>query len=441
MEESKKKTSSRTIEESDEGSNSKKARIDPQNKELNQLPLELQFAIPFLPCGSLAAIAALSKAGRKAALESYTLRLHTPFPVAKLQLTTDSPPTVFSSETSSNVAPPYYQKMNPWLHHSGAEETKGWGNYGRNHKFRPYLLDEQIHQSNDSATATWDLEWLADGLQKQSATLHWPTELQQISKNNIRIAHRSLLPGTTGKLSLLIVAMVKSFVGDNNNDGINHGYDSEDAFTRKELWGILYNDILIQAEDQSSIPEFHPSIATRILEPLHGEWLGIYDYVEFGSTCRSGNGKVFATVTHLPNIEFDNEDEQACVTVYDITPSSDIVPRHKITVETWNSISDYSGLTLSLSTGGEILTVRNNEKYDEEGALLVYDIRADQHNDPPKKIFEIEGGCGRRGHAFFTPDNDFFLGPWSSSEFWMKKLFERKDLNSFSRQMIVLTEE
>ena len=110
------------------------------------------------------------------------------------------------------------------------------------------------------------------------------------------------------------------------------------------------------------------------------------------------------------------------VTVLDIKDHG-FVQRCVISVETFNAVCDYSSVALSMSTGGEVLSAFNGEKYNDEGSWTVYDIRGDSAQD----IVQVQGFESRSTYFYFTPDNDFAMyvdGPEASYKWRTGKIEE-----------------
>jgi len=409
------------------------------------LPLALKLAVPFLPSGDLVHLLQVNHACRALALESFQLRLKTPSEyVANPNTPETMVPEYVKAESRETVAPCYRQDQNPWCHNGGPSDD-GMGNLwnAKCWKDDTALLENRVYfkmilETSPSGNVCWKVTWEDPSsvpLEKEkSGLLQIPNELAPF-RLNCNVTHCS----TIGTQLFLVVS--KKFEDDEENDRTGADDDddeevlSESEDCRKELWGICYHLGSSSRESNNcneTENEFAPLLSQRLTDPIDNQWLGFYEgLADYGQACRSGNGKVFAVVTALVNEE-TNEDfeegEAAKIEIFDIVYSSKetsskqgsvqefpiaINRRCHLFASEFNFVGDYSGLILSLSTGGEYLSVLNHEKYDDIGGWSVFDLSIGAHgagNVPLEPLIHVPGcALSHVLMGFFTPDNDFVL--------------------------------
>ena len=375
-------------------------RTNEQGGRSADIPIILQLIIPFLPAGDLGDVAALNRACRRAAVESYQKRLG-------LVAESSSPSGVLSSEGGENKdnrnkartnpktttpivfehgteVPKCYRPFNPWSHLDYLKMDIG--EVKRSAHF-------SIETQEESA---WKISWKAPPwmLKWHHGILQRPAELAVLEGTTS--VHRSL----RGTSLLVIVSKRVSLSG--NHQHAQEDDESYDQDTAKELWGIFY-DLTPPPASAAAPPAmsqpappiedlhrtYHPVRFHKLLpQPKSIEWSANYDTIEFGEACRSGNGKAIAVVTAIPHQEYIEEGPVE-VTIFDVKEEEEglFVPRCVVSVETFNAVGDYSGVELSLSTDGEVLSVLNEEKYDREGSWTVHDVRGDS----AQEILRVEG--------------------------------------------------
>ena len=120
----------------------------------------------------------------------------------------------------------------------------------------------------------------------------------------------------------------------------------------------------------------------------------------------------------------------------DIKEDHGFVQRCVISVETFNAVGDYSSVALSMSTGGEILSVLNEEKYNDEGSWTVYDIRGGSDDSAPQEIVQVEGFALDDNYAYFTPDNDFVMYCPGASYEWRNGKIEEAEFPPFASRVV-----
>ena len=395
-----------------------------------KLPLILELAIPFLPSGDLGDMASVNRACRRAAISSYHKRLKTPSSVLKHPLVHKEGDDNRALTTIKPIlckkardVPKCYQKFNPWSHLDNLMLGNLNQMTGMHATKRSTVLSVVVYPFEEESQ--WKIEWRSPPMmiKWQQGILKRPTELtpQQGTKR----CHHSL----RGESLLVIVSKKVSLSGNHQN--AQNDDDSYDQDTAKELWGLLYDMSKPNEEDGT----YHPILVQKIFqEPKSIEWSANYDSIEFGECCRSGNGNVIALVTAIPHEEYIEEGPVE-VTVLDIKEDHGFVQRCVISVETFNAVGDCSSVALSMSTGGEILSVLNVEKYNDEGSWTVYDIRGGS-DSAPQEIVQVEGFALDDNYAYFTPDNDFVMYCPGASYEWRNGKIEEAEFPPFASRVV-----
>uniref|UniRef100_A0A6U3TZG5 Uncharacterized protein n=1 Tax=Ditylum brightwellii TaxID=49249 RepID=A0A6U3TZG5_9STRA len=381
-------------------------------------PLVLQLVIPYLPCGHLRVISQLNHACRHLAWHDYKSR----FSDCGSSDDEDGHHHHVTNKKKEAVIRSYAQKTCPL----------------ECHPENPWNSDEEllkprcVNKESSETKNLWTFQWKEFGnlqRQDQEIKLVKPQELIPANTSTITtIAHSSI----RGSSILIVAVRTYSTTGETitEDDLDDDGYEDR----RKEIWAITYD---ISSSTTTTAP-CQPVILHQISgSPVQPEWFGYYEGFTLGSTSRSGNGNVFATMVAVPDgCEHDN-DAPPEISVFEIQSKTSgewgvVIRKEHILVETFNHVGDYSEVRLSLDTNGDYLSIMNPEKYGDEGGWTIVKTTTGE------KVFETKGIALGEGDAYFTPDDELVVANWfDETEDFVDNLRSSLSTSCFARGVIM----
>lgn len=359
----------------DSANRNKKARVG--------LAFEIELALPFLSATEdLHHFAAVSKACRDAARESYATRKKTPIAMSE---------TNSNSNTTAGIGKVFPLGKAPECY------------------LKPWWLPDEQRREGYSAFGQYPLEFRDDNswvLGEESLCLTAPPVIPTAFKLIFPATHKDLFDnGDTELVHWSLVDQRLLIILKRWTDRGRETYHAEE--TRQQLFAVVYE--LQSNKSLQDDEQLLPLFCQKLTEPLDRYNYGSLDGIAFGNAERSRKGDVIAVVTALPLGNEDNDDEiyreTAEVTVFDITPTS--LNKRCVLEMPIGERTNESWLTMAISNGGELISI-NATQYEADscfGDWRVYDITS----CPAKAVVQKEEVEKHLLHHQFTPDDELLM--------------------------------
>lgn len=310
--------------------------------------IELYLAVPFLSAGDLPVLAAVSKGAKELARAEFQKRSKSDNRRQLEVLDEGVKKQEIGVHDITSIPPPWYRKFD--------HPCKRWQNAP---------LEER------------DGQWY---IKIGEEEYHFPSD--QLDPTDTTIKHCSRVEDT-------IVVIANVDVGAAENGWHN----------ACSLWSILYRTTTTGGES-----DWHSNIEpVAVQELVNNMQDSLAEANSFGEAFRSGNGKSLVVITEMGG--YEEQVETCTLTVYKVTQSR-LDNVQNILVD-WCD-EEYGEVDASLSTCGQLLSVRSTWSQDEPVTWALYDLRS----TPAKVLFEkyvSSDDYFTVEHIFFTIDNEIVV--------------------------------